>query len=226
MRQRRIKDIDEKLEGFGFLTVDDPAGERGGWRESFFVPTDRERAGLFLEIGCGKGTFITRMAEAYPESFFIGAEGNGSVILRSLEKTAAKRLGNVRFIVDYVSWLPAIFDDGELDGIFLNFCAPWPKARHAKRRLTHPSYLAQYAQVLAEGGSVRFKTDNDELFEWSLTQAEENAESLGFVISAVTRDLERSVYFADSPASEYEEKFSGAGKNINYFELIKKGPEK
>lgn len=251
MRQRRIKDLDEKLDALGYLLADDPEGMRGRWREAFVrgrgddaargdlaefknesgcegdawhqSETGAGREGLFLEIGCGKGTFITAMAESEPKSLFIGAEGNRSVILRSLEKTAEGQFGNVLFIADYISRLTDIFADGELDGIFLNFSDPWPKARHAKRRLTHPSYLAEYSRVLNGGGFVRFKTDNSVLFEWSLEQAEKNADALGFDIAAVTRDLEHSPYFAGSPASEYEEKFSGAGININYFELIKKG---
>ena len=108
-----------------------------------------------------------------------------------------------------------MFEDGELDGMFLNFSDPWPKERHAKRRLTYSQRLLQYRQILAAGGEIQFKTDNEGLFDFTLEQIEE-AE---MEIMEMSRDLHNSEFAEKNITTEYEEKFAGRGKNINYVKI-------
>ena len=249
MRQRKIKNIDEKLMELSYLIVDNPEAIKGKWRKLFAAWAGEDcaaRAGeactartgedcdtcaadaagksrdLYLEVGCGKGRFIKSMAEAHPEGVFVAAEGLASVVYRAITKVHEAGITNVRFVTDYVERLDAWFEEGELSGIFLNFSDPWPKARHSKRRLTYGGRLAQYSKAIEVGGFIRFKTDNDNLFSFTIEQIEEIGEECGLEVTGLTRDLHNSEYRWDSPMTEYEEKFSNQGKNINYVELRKK----
>ncbi|MBR4020287.1 MAG: tRNA (guanosine(46)-N7)-methyltransferase TrmB, partial [Firmicutes bacterium] len=182
----------------------------GKWREVF-----GNEGRLYLELGCGKGKFITARAMADPEASFIGIEGLDAVIVRGLEKAVENEVTNVRYVLEYVKDIREFFEDGELDGIYLNFSDPWPKARHAKRRLTFHKKLKQYVQILREGGHIEFKTDNDGLFEFTLEQIAE-AE---MTILEMSRDLHNSPYAEKNIPTEYEDKFSQKGKNINYVSM-------
>lgn len=221
MRQRKIKDIASKIAALEHLIISSDEGAPGKWRA--FFGTDEGGLGverkLYLEIGCGRGGFITESARRDPEGLYIGAEGLPSVIIRALEAVERLELTNVRFIDLYINDIEAMFAEGELDGIFLNFSDPWPKARHAKRRLTHIERLRKYAAVLKPGAILEFKTDNDELFEYSL---EEMKACEGFDIKFVTRDLHASEVHDASPETEYERKFAAMGKSINYVALVRK----
>lgn len=207
MRQRNIKNLEEKLElNSGFL-IDNPKKIKGKWAEVFGNDNP-----IYLEIGCGKGKFIMSHAEAEADKNFVAVEGQSNVVLRALEKAEEKQLQNVRIFIDYVNDLKDYFDEGELAGIYLNFSDPWPKARHAKRRLTYHKRLLNYKEVIGKDGAIEFKTDNDGLFEFSI---EEIAEA-GLEILEETRDLHKSTFDSKNFTTEYEDRFSGAGKNINY----------
>lgn len=236
MRQRNIKNLQEKLELNSAYLIREPESCRGRWREVF-----GNDAPIYLEIGCGKGRFITGCAAAHPERNYIAIEGQSNVALRALEKAAALEQNNLRIVIAYVADLLAFFAEGELAGIYLNFSDPWPKARHAKRRLTYHKRLENYKQVLGGGGTIEFKTDNDQLFDFTLDEVAR----AGYEVLALSRDLhgeaaesveaaagsveaaagEAASQFGEadsqfgeavSQLTEYEERFMQAGKNINY----------
>lgn len=211
MRQRKLKNLDERLDAFSRFIIEEPATHRGRWKEVF--GNDKP---IWLEIGCGKGQFITRHAALHPERNYIAVEGHESVVLRALEKAAAMKdaagPGNLCFILEYVRDIRDLFADGELEGVYLNFSDPWPKERHAKRRLTYGKRLRQYAQIIRPGGVIAFKTDNEGLFDFSMEQIQQE----GMEILEMSRDLHRSPYSEENVTTEYEDKFASTGKNINY----------
>lgn len=212
MRQRNVKNLEEKLRNHSTYRVEDPRAWKGRWKDVF-----QNANPLFLEIGCGKGKFLTEMADRKPEQNFIGVEGQSNVLLRALEKAEGRRSGNLRLFQDYVHDLNDYFEKGELSGIYLNFSDPWPKARHAKRRLTYRDRLTNYFQVLGRNGFVEVKTDNEDLFQFTL---EEIAAS-SLVIAEMTRDLHGADCTLESRlvTTEYEERFCSVGKNINYVKI-------
>ena len=226
MRLRNIPEAKDIVANSPFV-VHDPASMRGKWH----IAGGRE---LFVEIGMGKGRFIIEMASARPEADFAGIERYDSVLMRACERmegipyhTPADKLereahpeldrdfvppSNLRFMSVDARELPEIFAPGEVDGIFLNFSDPWPKARHAKRRLTSEEFLNRYAQVLKNGGTVEFKTDNTALFAFSL---EEIDRSSSFELVAATHDLHRDPVLSEGNIlTEYERKFSKLGHKI------------
>ena len=143
MRQRNIKNLSERIEQNSRLLIEEPGDCKGRWAEIFGNGNP-----IYLEIGCGKGNFITKHAFAEPDCNFIACEGQMSVVLRALEKAEASGSGNLRVFIDFVNDLEDYFEVGELSGIYLNFSDPWPKARHAKRRLTYRGRLQNYKKVL------------------------------------------------------------------------------
>lgn len=165
MRQRNIKNLDEKLKQNSAFLIEDPQQNKGRWSEVFANGNP-----IFLEIGCGKGQFITSRAESFPKANYIAIEGQSNVALRALEKAQAEGMENLRIFIAYVHDLEDYFEAGELAGIYLNFSDPWPKARHFKRRLTYRQRLLNYKKVLGRDGFVEFKTDNDGLYEFSLDE--------------------------------------------------------
>lgn len=208
MRQRRVKNLEQKYEKFADFIVTKPAEMPGSWHKM------AQERGLsdakFLEIGCGKGKFISELAAKNPENFYIAVEGHKSVLLRALEKASDAGLSNVVFIPEYVEDLRLWFDEAEIDGIFLNFSNPMPKNYSAKKRLTHRSKLSQYFAVLKEDGIVTFKTDNTDLFEFTIQEIR----SADLKILELTRDLHHCEYGEDDIRTEYEYKFSERGENI------------
>lgn len=227
MRQRKAKDMEERMANCGDLMVKQPSPD--SWDDCF---PDRDRD-LYLEIGCGKGQFIVQKAMAEQDRNFIAIEGQETVILRALEKTAAacgrqikndkiqiseeqREIPNLKFVCAFVNEMSEFFREGQLAGIYLNFSDPWPKARHAKRRLTYRERLKDYAWALKDGGFIEIKTDNDGLFDFTL----EEIEATPFEIVEQTRDLHGSEYESRNFMTEYEEKFKGTGKNINYVKVI------
>ncbi len=180
---------------------------------------------ICLEIGCGKGGFITEMAKAHPEYNFYAMEKVRDCMVLALEKASASDgciIDNLRFIIGDAQTLPEIFPPCSLDKIYLNFSDPWPKKGHAKRRLTHISKLSIYMSLLKEGGEIRLKTDNDGLFEYSVEQFAE----AGFEFLWQTTDLHTSEYNDGNIMTEYERSFSEKGKNINSAVVIKPISEK
>jgi len=207
MRQRNIKNLDEKLRQNSRFLVEDPAQHKGSWARVFGNDNP-----IYLEIGCGKGQFIMKRAASCPSANYIAIEGQSNVALRALEKAQAEGMENLRIFIAYVHDLEDYFEAGELAGIYLNFSDPWPKARHFKRRLTYRQRLLNYKKVLGRDGFVEFKTDNDGLFEFSLEEIQE----AGLEITEVTGDLHSEEYESKDFTTEYEDRFSKAGKNINY----------
>lgn len=210
MRQRRAKNMEERMERLGCFMVENPQQQKGNWRSLFGNENP-----LYLEIGCGKGQFILEHSKARPQCNFIAIEGQESVILRALEKAEKEAIENVKFLCLFVHDIGDLFQVSELDGIYLNFSDPWPKKRHAKRRLTHGTYLTAYKQVLKPDGFVEFKTDNDALYQFTL----EEIQRMRMPLKEQTRDLHHSDYFSQCITTEYEDKFSGMGKNINYVKI-------
>ena len=210
MRQRTVKNLEERLEQNSSFVIENPREAKGRWAEIF-----GNRNPVYLEIGCGKGQFILTRAERNPQANFIAVEGQANVILRAMEKAEAAELSNLRLFIDFVNDLNDYFEPGELAGVYLNFSDPWPKERHAKRRLTYHKKLRQYVQIIKEGGQIEFKTDIDGLFEFTLEQIEE-AE---MEILEMSRDLHNSPYAEKNIPTEYEDKFSQKGKNINYVSM-------
>lgn len=190
---------------------DRPAGEeeRGRWREIF----GRE-APLFVELGTGKGDFISQMAERFSEVNFIGIEKQQDVLIAAAKKVREMALGNVRLLVFDIAQLERIFAPAEVSRFFVNFCDPWPKARHAKRRLTHRSFLMCYKELLAPAGKLVLKTDNRALFDFSLEEFRE----MGLLLDDICYDLHAEAR-PDNVMTEYERKFSGKGEKINRCEV-------
>jgi len=203
MRQRKIKNLESKYENYADMIVYEPASMRGRWSE---LAGGRP---IYLEIGCGKGKFISELAAREPEHFFVAVEGNRSVMLRALEKVRGKNLTNVAFAPEFVDVLTDWFADGEVAGIYLNFSDPLPKNYWYKRRLTYRERLKTYFRVLADDGIVTFKTDNTGLFEWSVQEIQ----AADLRILDITRDLHADED-ADNIETEYEAKFSGIGETI------------
>ena len=208
MRQRNIKNLEEKINAAKEYLVENPEDMKGKWR-TLFETADGE---LALEIGCGKGQFIISHAKANPQNMYLAIEGQRNVLLRGLQKAKAEDLKNVMFFAKYIDDANDLFEKGEIDKIYLNFSDPWPKDRHARRRLTHRDRLKTYFDVLKEEGVIEFKTDNDPLFEFSMEEIRES----GYEILEYTEDLHNSEYESKYTTTEYEDRFSAGGKNINY----------
>ncbi len=176
-------------------------------------------APLCLEIGCGKGGFACGMAEKHPTSAFFAIEKIPNVMICALEKAMARKeerpADNLRFMIANARELDAWFAPHSVDRIYLNFSDPWPKARHAERRLTHRAFLQMYFTLLKPTGILQFKTDNVGLFDFTL----EEIEALGITPDVVTRDLHHSPYAEDNVMTEYEQNFSSQGYPIHMLRL-------
>jgi len=182
---------------------------KGLWQSLF--PSEQP---LHIEIGMGKGRFIMDLARLNPQINYLGIERYASVLYRGLQKfeSLENPLPNLRFLCVDAGKLPEFFAPGEVDRIYLNFSDPWPKDRHAKRRLTSSSFLEKYAKVLTAEGRIEFKTDNTGLFDFSVEEIEHS--SL-FKLDAITRDLHHdSTMNQGNIMTEYEEKFSSKGNPI------------
>ncbi len=209
MRQRAIAGKDRILQECGEYLVKDVAALRGRWRSLYEGGADRP---LHLEIGSGKGQFITALAEAHPDIDYLACEGGTYIYIRILQKAKELGLANLKVLPFYLHDPCEIFSDGEIDRLYLNFSDPCPKKRHAKRRLTHRRYLAQYRRIASPGAELFFKTDNDDLFAFSL----EEFEAEGLPLLARSDDLWNSPYAEDNVPTEYEERFARGGKTIHY----------
>lgn len=207
MRLRNIKGAREMMVESEY-TVNEPEANKGCWKR-FFGNENPVR----LEIGTGKGSFIMTLAQNHPEINYIGIEKYSSVLLRALEKQRLCQLPNVIFIRTEAENIEDIFEAGEIDRIYLNFSDPWPKERHAKRRLTSRQFLARYDVILQKEGTVEFKTDNRALFDFSVEEARE----AGWRLDKLTYDLHNSEMNEGNVMTEYEIKFSENGTPINKF---------
>lgn len=188
------------------FVVHEPAGYKGKWRGVF--GNDHP---IHIEIGMGKGRFMMDLAAANPQINYIGIEKYSTVLLRAVQKMEAQELANLRLIRMDAEEICEVFDKGEVAKIYLNFSDPWPKDRHAKRRLPSRQFLARYHEILAADGRIEFKTDNADLFDFAL----EELEPAGWKLEAVTRDLHHDAQMlAGNIMTEYEERFSAMGNPI------------
>ena len=204
MRLRHLPGSEQQIEESPFV-ISGPEEFRGQW--NMFFGNENP---LHIEVGMGKGRFITELAAAHPEINYIGIERYTSVLLKAVEKRSLLFLPNLYFLCVDARTLPDIFAEGEVDRIYLNFSDPWPKDRHAKRRLTSPQFMALYDRILAPEGQVEFKTDNMGLFDYSL----ESIPEAGWTITASTKDLHHSDMAEGNIMTEYEAKFSAMGNPI------------
>lgn len=196
------------------LLVMEPESLKGNWQSRF-----PKAQPLNIEIGMGKGQFIVEMARQHPERNFIGIEIQTSVIAVALKKVVASELTNIQMVHTDGEAVNTLFNPGEVAGLFLNFSDPWPKKRHAKRRLTSPVFLAHYQDVLQPGGQLQFKTDNRGLFEYSL----QSLNNFPMVFDGVWLDLHQATDGVEDIQTEYEQKFSAKGP---IYQVIAHFPEK
>lgn len=205
MRLRHIPGAEQMIEESPFV-IQNPKEKKGKWKEVF--GNDHP---IHIEIGMGKGQFIIEMAKRNPEINYIGIERYSTVLVKALRKREQEEVPNLYFMCIDARLLAEVFASGEAAKIYLNFSDPWPKDRHAGRRLTSPQFMAVYHQFLAKSGSVEFKTDNRELFDYSLEAIPE----AGWTISAFTFDLHHHAEMNEGNVmTEYETKFSAEGKPI------------
>lgn len=233
MRQRKAKDLDKRLARCkGHMVY------RGDRTMQKYCDCSED---LYVEIGCGKGQFIIKKAAADPGSRYLAIEGQETVVLRAAEKAMcvtgetswpenvpgeermeglSANLNNLKFVNCFVDHMADLFEESQLSGVYLNFSDPWPKARHAKRRLTYRDRLREYAWAVKNGGFIEIKTDNEGLFEFTLEEIAECADILR--TEEMTRDLHAADchYESKNITTEYEDKFSASGKNINYVRVI------
>ena len=206
MRLRNIPGADEAIADSPHC-IQEPMAEKGRWHLIFGNENP-----IHIEIGMGKGQFIMKLAKEHPDINYIGIERYSSVLLRALQKMEIEPLPNIRFLCMDASIITEVFDKEEVAKIYLNFSDPWPKERHAKRRLTSRQFFERYDKILARNGVVEFKTDNDDLFAFSM---EEVAEA-GWTLDAHTFDLHHDpVLNEGNVMTEYEEKFSSLGHTIH-----------
>lgn len=204
MRLRNVPGARETIIENQF-SIQEPEQKKGKWAEVF--GNDHP---IHIEVGMGKGQFIIEMARRNPEVNYIGIEKYSSVLVRAVEKLEDFEQDNLRLIRMDAENIEEVFDKDEVDRIYLNFSDPWPKDRHAKRRLTSTRFLERYNNILTPEGRVMFKTDNKDLFDFSLEQVEE----AGWILENHTYNLHHSEYNEGNVMTEYEEKFSAKGNPI------------
>ena len=203
MRLRHVKGAEEMMETSEFIEKD-PEQWKERWNEFF------QNENIHLEIGTGKGKFITTLAQQNPDINYIGIEKFSSVLVRALEKQQENPLPNLIFLREDANRITEFFGKEEVSRIYLNFSDPWPKDRHAKRRLTSIEYLKRYNEILKADGDIQFKTDNLPLFTFSLEQIE----GAGWKVVDKTFDLKHSKIAEGNVMTEYEERFSAKGNPI------------
>lgn len=188
------------------LAINEPKELKGKWNEEF-----GNNNPIRIEIGMGKGKFITQLAMENPDINYVGIEKYSSVLIRAIEKCEDIEIKNLRFIRMEAEYIQDVFEKDEVDRIYLNFSDPWPKDRHAKRRLTSRQFFERYNIILKKDGQVEFKTDNRPLFDFSVEEVKE----AGWQLRAVTYDLHNDAKLCEGNVmTEYEERFSAAGNPI------------
>ena len=205
MRVKHKKWADPLIAAHPEMIVTEPEQVKGHWQDRF-----TKAQPLHLEVGMGKGQFIIGMAKAHPEVNFIGLEIQRTVAAIALKKALAADLPNLQLICGDGSDIMTFFDAHEIDRLYLNFSDPWPKKRHAKRRLTYRTFLAGYQEVLKDQGGVELKTDNMGFFEFSL----QSMNNYGMHFDGVWLDLHNSAENDRNVETEYEQKFAAKGQPI------------
>lgn len=216
MRLRKRPGVRDKLAAMKDFVFQEPAGRKGKWQEVF-----GNKNPLHLELGTGKGSFLNTLAAVEPRINFVGMERVPDIMYLAAQRFLQDPRDNLRFILGDAEELPEYFVPGEIARIYLNFSDPWPKSRHAKRRLTHPKYLKIYQNLLAKGGEIHLKTDNLDFFEYSLGCLNET----GFSLGRITYDLHNSG-FEGNILTEYELRFTGLGQPIFRLEAFAPDLEK
>ena len=201
---RKKPNLIPRMERCARFLIREPSSYRGHWRQ--LKPDAKE---IRLEIGCGKGRFSAETAQRNPDVLYIALERVPDAMVIAMERSMEKGLDNIFFIDGDAAKLRDYFAPGEVDLLYINFCDPWPGLKHARRRLTHEQFLVLYRGILREGGQIHFKSDNHDLFEWSLFQFPK----AGFILSEVTRDLHGQGI--NGVMTDYEEKFYQMGTPIN-----------
>lgn len=211
MRLKKVKDAKERVEASEYY-VSTPSEYKGKWNEFF-----KNNNPIHIEIGMGKGNFVIGMAKAHKDINYIGIEMYDSVMVKAVEKLKQeeKPLKNLKLVLIDAMKIDEIFEN-EILRIYLNFSDPWPKAKHEKRRLTSKIFLEKYDKIFKGQKQIFQKTDNNDLFDFSMVSLVEN----GYELRNVTRDL-HSENVSDNIMTEYEEKFSNAGIKINKLEAYK-----
>lgn len=204
MRFRNKPWAGKKIRQYPQYVIAEPESHKGKWQEVFGNDNP-----LHIEVGTGKGRFITGMAEANPDINYLGIELHQGVLASALDRLIEAELPNVKLLNVNAAELLSYFEKNDVSRLYLNFSDPWPKTRHEKRRLTYKSFLSLYEQILVDGGEIHFKTDNQGLFEFSLVSFSE----YGMLLKYVSLDLHNSE-FEGNIMTEYEEKFSGKGNRI------------
>lgn len=204
MRLRNVRGSRETIAENKYV-VNNPENYKGRWSELFVNNNP-----IHIEIGMGKGKFLIQLAQQNPNINYIGIEKYSSVLIRAIEKRDEIEISNLVFIRFDAEYINDIFEENEVARIYLNFSDPWPKDRHAKRRLTSKEFFARYDKILKEEGKVIFKTDNRGLFDFSLEQVE----LANWKLDNYTFDLHHSEYVVGNVMTEYEEKFSSMGNPI------------
>ena len=206
MRLRNIPGAEEAIASSPYC-IQNPESHSGIWNQVFGNSNP-----IHIEVGMGKGKFILQLALQNPSINYIGIEKYASVLLRAIQKLDSMDApANLRFICMNAENLPDVFAKNEIQKIYLNFSDPWPKDRHAKRRLTSKEYLDKYCRILSSDGCIEFKTDNKKLFDFSLEEMKES----NWVIHAFTYDLHHDDSLnIENVMTEYEEKFSSIGNPI------------
>lgn len=207
MRLRKNWDARPELETSN-LFIKKPTEMQGKWKEEFGNCNP-----IHLELGCGRGGFITAKTLKSPRINYIGVDLKDEVLFCALNKIKEEeeKINNARLVALNISFIADLFEKDEIDKIYINFCNPWPKDRHNKRRLTHIRFLTEYKKFLKSGSQVWFKTDNTELFNAS----QEYFKECGYELDFVTYDLHRSD-FKENIMTEYETKFTKLGMNTMF----------
>lgn len=201
MRLRKVKNAYEDLCKDSKYFISNPKDYKGKWNELVFKNNNK----IEIEVGCGKGQFMMGLAQKFPDTNFIAIEKYDSVLIRTLEKALTYDIPNLRLVLLDANQLTEVFEKEEVSRIYLNFSDPWPKKRHAKRRLTSYIYLDIYKQILPINGEIFQKTDNRGLFESSLESFSQN----NWYLSNISLDLHKTDTF--NIMTEYEEKWSPKG---------------
>ena len=214
MRLRNVKYAKDLIRAYPQMLITQPKKLRGRWNEQF-----SESQPIFVEIGCGKGKFIYEMAIMHPNKNFIGIEKFDSVIVRALEKLIENPLPNLILVRMDATEITEVFHPGEVDQLYLNFSDPWPKKRHAKRRLTSPRFLNRYQSILKNNALIQMKTDNYPLFEYSMMMFNQHTQYdvLSTLIDLYRHDVSMNIQ------TEFEKKFVEEGHAIYLLKIIFKG---
>ena len=206
MRLKNVPGSREAVAASDFV-ITEPENYKGCWKSKIFENNNP----IYTEIGMGKGKFITTLAAMNPDINYVGIEKYSSVLIRAIEKVRDNPLSNLRFIRMDAEDIEDAFTKDEIDRIYLNFSDPWPKDRHAKRRLPSRRFLGRFANILSDDGVIEFKTDNRDLFDFAL----EEIEPAGWKLLSSTFDLHNEPKMNEGNImTEYEEKFSAAGNKI------------